>query len=306
MRNQNQCSRGTARGQPQHAAQLGAPLRLSRSRAAPRAATASTSWSSCESLRRRAAGDAQHLLGDRAGPPARRGPEHAAAACWTRGTTSTRTLADRVIEESLAVRSIERTRRGGAAAGDRAGRRPREPRGRARARLPLGDRLAARRPPRRRRRRAARRASSCSTPAAARPRGAPRAGARAGPAPRRLPHAAAGLRPRRPSAWCAPSARSTRPRSCSAAARRRSRWSAGSSTRCARSAPPPRCSSTARRCRSPGDHGIPSLGSTPIEAVERLKGYVDSGRIDQAMVVPGAEEQAAASRVPAAGVRRAG
>jgi hypothetical protein len=55
-----------------------------------------------------------------------------------------------------------------------------------------------------------------------------------------------------------------------------------------------------------GDHGIPSLGSTPIEAVERLKGYVDSGRIDQAMVVSGAEEEAAASRVPAAGVRRAG
>ena len=55
-----------------------------------------------------------------------------------------------------------------------------------------------------------------------------------------------------------------------------------------------------------GDHGIPSLGSTPIEAVERLKGYVDSGRIDQATVVSGAEEEAAASRVPAAGVRRAG
>ena len=35
-----------------------------------------------------------------------------------------------------------------------------------------------------------------------------------------------------------------------------------------------------------GDHAIPSLGSTPTEAVERLKGYVDSGRIEQVVVVP--------------------
>jgi MerR family transcriptional regulator, light-induced transcriptional regulator len=35
-----------------------------------------------------------------------------------------------------------------------------------------------------------------------------------------------------------------------------------------------------------GDHGIPSLGSSPVEAVERLKGYVDSGRIDPVVVVP--------------------
>jgi hypothetical protein len=49
-----------------------------------------------------------------------------------------------------------------------------------------------------------------------------------------------------------------------------------------------------------GDHGIPSLGSTPIEAVERLKGYVDSGRIDQAMVAAEAEEEAAPRRIQAA------
>jgi DNA-binding transcriptional MerR regulator len=36
----------------------------------------------------------------------------------------------------------------------------------------------------------------------------------------------------------------------------------------------------------PGDHGIPSLGSTPVEAVERLKAYVDSGRIEQVVMVP--------------------
>jgi MerR family transcriptional regulator, light-induced transcriptional regulator len=35
-----------------------------------------------------------------------------------------------------------------------------------------------------------------------------------------------------------------------------------------------------------GDHGIPSLGSSPVEAVERLKGYVDSGRINPVVVVP--------------------
>jgi hypothetical protein len=35
-----------------------------------------------------------------------------------------------------------------------------------------------------------------------------------------------------------------------------------------------------------GDHGIPSLGSSPVEAVARLKAYVDSGRIEQSVIVP--------------------
>jgi MerR family transcriptional regulator, light-induced transcriptional regulator len=35
-----------------------------------------------------------------------------------------------------------------------------------------------------------------------------------------------------------------------------------------------------------GDHGIPSLGSAPVDAVERLKAYVDSGRIEQVVMVP--------------------
>jgi hypothetical protein len=43
-----------------------------------------------------------------------------------------------------------------------------------------------------------------------------------------------------------------------------------------------------------GDHGIPSLGSMPVEAAERLKGYVDSGRIEQVVVVP--EPEAAQSQ----------
>jgi hypothetical protein len=55
-----------------------------------------------------------------------------------------------------------------------------------------------------------------------------------------------------------------------------------------------------------GDHGIPSLGSTPIEAVERLKGYVDSGRIEQATATPEAAEEAAPRRPAVASVRRAG
>jgi DNA-binding transcriptional MerR regulator len=35
-----------------------------------------------------------------------------------------------------------------------------------------------------------------------------------------------------------------------------------------------------------GDHSIPTLGSTPSEAVERLRAYVDTGRIEQVVVVP--------------------
>jgi len=35
-----------------------------------------------------------------------------------------------------------------------------------------------------------------------------------------------------------------------------------------------------------GEHAIPSLGAAPSEAVDRLKGYVDSGRIEQVVVVP--------------------
>jgi len=42
-----------------------------------------------------------------------------------------------------------------------------------------------------------------------------------------------------------------------------------------------------------GDHSIPTLGSTPSEAVERLRAYVDTGRIEQVLVVPGARGQAA-------------
>jgi MerR family transcriptional regulator, light-induced transcriptional regulator len=51
-----------------------------------------------------------------------------------------------------------------------------------------------------------------------------------------------------------------------------------------------------------GETGIPSLGSGPSEAVERLKGYVDSGRIERPSVA-GAAERQARSRFSIAGRR---
>jgi MerR family transcriptional regulator, light-induced transcriptional regulator len=51
-----------------------------------------------------------------------------------------------------------------------------------------------------------------------------------------------------------------------------------------------------------GEHAIPSLGSVPSEAVDRLKGYVDSGRLEQVVVVP---ESQASERETATGIRLA-
>src|SRR3712207_171427 len=42
-----------------------------------------------------------------------------------------------------------------------------------------------------------------------------------------------------------------------------------------------------------GDHAIPSLGSTPTEAAERLKAYVDSGRLEPVVTVPESEKEPA-------------
>jgi MerR family transcriptional regulator, light-induced transcriptional regulator len=55
-----------------------------------------------------------------------------------------------------------------------------------------------------------------------------------------------------------------------------------------------------------GDHGIPSLGTAPVEAVERLKGYVDSGRIDQVVVVPELGVEPRIGRISLASGKRAG
>ena len=104
-------------------------------------------------------------------------------------------VADRVMEESLAVRSVERSVEEVLLPGARAGQRPRQPRGRARARVPLGHRLAVRLAPRGRAGQPPAGRAAVRLEPAPRPRVAARAGARAGPAPRRLPHPAAGLRP---------------------------------------------------------------------------------------------------------------
>jgi DNA-binding transcriptional MerR regulator len=45
-----------------------------------------------------------------------------------------------------------------------------------------------------------------------------------------------------------------------------------------------------------GDHAIPSLGTSPTEATKRLKAYVDSGRLEQVVVVPEARGAAAGSQ----------
>lgn len=55
-----------------------------------------------------------------------------------------------------------------------------------------------------------------------------------------------------------------------------------------------------------GDHGIPSLGTAPGEAVERLKGYVDSGRLDQVLTVPEPVVEPKTGRVTLAASKRAG
>jgi DNA-binding transcriptional MerR regulator len=55
-----------------------------------------------------------------------------------------------------------------------------------------------------------------------------------------------------------------------------------------------------------GDHGIPSLGTTPVEAVERLKGYVDNGRLDQVVVVPEPTTEPRSGRISLAERKRAG
>lgn len=55
-----------------------------------------------------------------------------------------------------------------------------------------------------------------------------------------------------------------------------------------------------------GDHGIPSLGAAPVEAVERLKGYVDSGRLDQVFMAPEPVVEPKTGRISLAGDKRTG
>ena len=209
-------------------------------------------------------------------------------------------VADRVLEESLAVRSVERTVEEVLLPAHRARLRARGPRRRARARQPLGHGMAARGPPGGGRPPAGRRAFCSSTRARGSTwsRSTCRHSSWACAAPASAPCCSPSTFRR--SASCAPSARSIRPRSCSAAARPPSRWSAVSSTPCARSAPRARCSSIARRCRSPASTESRRSGRAPSEAVERLKAYVDSGRLEQVVVAPEVEPAARPGRVPAA------
>jgi len=50
-------------------------------------------------------------------------------------------------------------------------------------------------------------------------------------------------------------------------------------------------------------HAIPSLGTTPTEAVERLKHYVDTGRVEQLPVLAGGEVTAGGAPVGLAAQR---
>ena len=190
--------------------------------------------------------------------------------------------------------------RGGAAAGARAGRRARRPRGRARARLRWATGWLHAVAPRGRRRPAARRACSCST--RARGSTSSRSTCRRSSSACAAPASARCCWPStsRRSASCAPSARST-PTAfvfCGGEATLEVVGRLVYTVRQVGSAAP--VFEYREAMPVTGDHGIPSLGSLPVEAVERLKGYVDSGRIEQVVVVPepsrGAARRASSSR----------
>ena len=119
--------------------------------------------------------------------------------------------AARLLEESLAIRSLERTVAGGAAAGRRRAARRGSGQPRAQLRVALRDRLDLRAAPRRRTRDARRGRADLRRDRARRHRRAAGAGARAAAAPRRPAHAHADRRDR---------ARAARPRAARAAARR--------------------------------------------------------------------------------------
>ena len=106
-RNQNQRSGRSARRQPQHAAQLGASLRLPDPEADRRQPPQLRAGRAADAARR-ARRDRQHLLGDRAGPPAPGGAGQRRQPA-RRLRELRRGAADRAIEESLALRPLERT-----------------------------------------------------------------------------------------------------------------------------------------------------------------------------------------------------
>ena len=107
-RNPNQRSRRSARRQPQHPPQLGAPLRLPDAQAHRRQPPQLRADGAADPARR-ARPDRQHLLRDRARPPAPVGAGQRRRACSPRFESFDEAAADRAIEESLALRPLERT-----------------------------------------------------------------------------------------------------------------------------------------------------------------------------------------------------
>ena len=214
-RNTNQRRRRSARRQPQHPAQLGAPLRLPDAEAHRRQPPQLRAGRAADPARR-ARPDRQHLLGDRAGPPAPVGAGQRRRHCWPRWRASTRTPP--TARSRRAWRCARWSARSRSCCCRRSTSSPPTPTARPsssspRAGRPAGCTAPAASPPPPR----ARPASCCSTRAAARRRGGPRPGARPDPAPRRLPRPDALQRARRRAARARPAAPSTRPRSSSAA-----------------------------------------------------------------------------------------
>ncbi len=222
---------------------LGAPLRLPPAEAHGRQPPQLRAGRAADAARRPRP-DRQHLLGDRACPPAPGGPRQRRQPARRAGGLRRGRRRPRGRGEPRPAAAGAHGR-GAAAAGDRQARRRRRPRGRARVRLALGDRLAARRPPPRLDRLAPGRHPAARRQRRLRGRGGPPAGARPDPAPRRLPGADAlpparrraarprpagarpdrdrALRPRRRhpqrrASWCARSARPASTRRSSASA----------------------------------------------------------------------------------------
>ena len=165
-RNQDQCCSRVARGEPQHAAQLGAPVRLPQApphRRRPPPVRARGARGAAP----RAARDAQHLLGDRGRAPARRGPQLAQPPARRLRPLRRARPPTACIEESLAVRSVDRTVEEVLLPAIEMAEGREAPRGRVGAGVPLGHRVALRRPSRRAARLARPGRASCSTPPSA-------------------------------------------------------------------------------------------------------------------------------------------
>ena len=241
----------------------------------------------------------------------RRGSLLARPGCSTPSTTSTSPAEHRILEESLALRSVERTVEEAFLPARRARPRARSrPRRRARARQPPGHRIGCTPPER-------------VVPPASRPQGVlllrlePRASTlrslhvqalRAGPAPCRVPHACSLAFDLPARAGASAPVRALDPTAfvfCGGEATLEVVGRLVCTVRQAGSAAP--VFEYRESMPVTGAHGIPSLGSRPGEAVERLKGYVDSGRLEQIVVSADPSVPASSGRCElAAGAASAG